>query len=192
MKEGDAVFVSAAAGAVGSLVGQFARLLGASRVVGSAGSAQKVALLTDVFGFDAGLDYSEGHVYRHLRELMSEGIDVYFDNVGGATLDAALSNMNDFGRIVLCGSIADYEGHERPAGGTRNLFEATKRRLSLQGFIISDHADRFEDFQNQVKEWLRRGALTYRETVYEGLESMPQAMIGLLHGENHGKAIVRL
>lgn len=192
MKDGDAVFVSAAAGAVGSLVGQFARLLGASQVVGSAGSAQKVALLTESLGFDAALDYSHGHVYRQLRELMPDGIDLYFDNVGGETLEDALVNMKDFGRVVLCGSIATYEAQARPDTGTRNLFEATKRRLRLQGFIVSDHGDRFSDFQSQVKEWLRDGGLNYRETGYEGLESMPQAMIGLLHGENLGKAIVRL
>jgi NADPH-dependent curcumin reductase CurA len=192
MKGGDAVFVSAAAGAVGSLVGQFARLLGASLVVGSAGSAQKVAMLTDALGFDAALDYSQGRVFRQLRELMPAGIDLYFDNVGGETLDAALSNMRDFGRVVLCGSIATYEAQGRPDTGTRNLFEATKRRLRLQGFIVSDHGDRFADFHSQVKEWLLLGHLVYRETVYEGLASMPEAMIGLLRGENLGKAVVRL
>jgi NADPH-dependent curcumin reductase CurA len=160
--------------------------------VGSAGSAQKVALLTESLGFDAALDYSQGHIYRQLRELMPNGVDLYFDNVGGETLEAALVNMKDFGRVVLCGSIATYEAQARPDTGTRNLFEATKRRLRLQGFIVSDHGERFSDFQSQVKEWLRDGGLNYRETGYEGLESMPQAMIGLLHGENLGKAIVRL
>ncbi|MBI1352555.1 MAG: zinc-binding dehydrogenase [Actinomycetales bacterium] len=192
LKEGDSVFVSAAAGAVGSLAGQFARLLGASRVTGSAGTAEKVAHVVEDLGFDAAIDYREGHLFRQLRGLMPDGIDVYFDNVGGETLEAALDSMNDYGRVILCGSISGYQAEGRPDVGIRNLFEATKKRLRLQGFIVSDHNDRYPAFVSQVGTWLTQGDLVYRETVYEGLASMPAAMIGLLNGENIGKAVVRL
>lgn len=190
LSEGDVVFVSAAAGAVGSMVGQIAKLRG-SRVIGSAGSAEKVAYLLDELGFDAAFNYRDGDVRALLAEAAPDGIDVYFDNVGGDHLEAAIFAMHDFGRIALCGAISVYNATSLPTG-IRNLPLSVSRRLTLRGFIVTDHAQRFPDFVREVGGWLREGRLRYRETVVEGIENAPDAFIGLLRGENLGKMVVRL
>jgi NADPH-dependent curcumin reductase CurA len=190
LREGDVVFVSAAAGAVGSMVGQIAKLRG-SQVVGSAGSAEKVAHLTDELGFDQAFNYRDGEVNALLAAAAPEGIDVYFDNVGGEHLEAAIFAMHDFGRIALCGAISMYNATSAPAA-PRNLALSVARRLTLRGFIVTDHADRFPDFVREVGGWLREGKLRYRETVVEGIENAPEAFIGLLRGENVGKMVVKL
>jgi NADPH-dependent curcumin reductase CurA len=190
LSEGDIVFVSAAAGAVGSLVGQIAKLRG-SRVVGSAGSAEKVAFLTDELGFDAAFNYKDGDVHSLLGQSAPDGIDVYFDNVGGEHLEAAIFAMHDFGRIALCGAISMYNATTPPAA-PRNLALSVSRRLTLRGFIVTDHAKRFPDFVREVGGWLSEGKVRYRETVVEGLENAPGAFIGLLRGENLGKMVVKL
>jgi NADPH-dependent curcumin reductase CurA len=189
-KEGDAVFVSGAAGAVGALVGQIAGLKGASRVVGSAGSDAKVARLREL-GFDAAFNYRNGPVAEQLREAAPDGIDVYFDNVGADHLEAAIERLNNGGRIAMCGAIAAYNATEPPCA-PRNLFLAVGKRLTMRGFIIGDHSSRMRDMIAEVGGWLREGRIAADETVVDGLENAPAAFIGLLRGENTGKMIVRL
>jgi hypothetical protein len=188
-KEGETVFVSGAAGAVGSAAGQMAKIAGC-RVLGCAGSAEKRAWLEEL-GFDGAWDYHEREVRDALRELAPDGIDVYFDNVGGETLEAAIGAMRNYGRVVACGSVARYNDVE-PAPGPRNTFLIVTRRLRIQGFIISDHYDRFREFHERAQEWVRDGRLRYRETVVEGIENMPRAFLGLFHGDNIGKMLVKV
>jgi NADPH-dependent curcumin reductase CurA len=190
LRDGDAVFVSAAAGAVGSLAGQIAKVRG-SRVVASAGSAEKVAYVRDELGFDAAFDYHDGDVSQLLGDAAPDGVDVYFDNVGGDHLVAAIANMRMHGRIALCGAISVYNSTERTPGPF-NLPLAVGKRLTLRGFIISDHFDRFPEFVRDVGGWLREGKIRYHETVVEGIERAPEAFIGLLRGENLGKMVVKL
>ncbi|GAA3670184.1 hypothetical protein FB459_0300 [Yimella lutea] len=187
---GDAVFVSGAAGAVGSLVGQIARLSGASRVVGSAGSAAKVERLIDL-GFDAAFDYHDGSVRDSLKKALPDGIDVYFDNVGGDHLEAAISALNVDGRVAMCGAISQYNATE-PACAPRNLALAIGKRLTLRGFIVGKYSDMRDEFLSVVGPWLADGSIQWDETVREGLENAPQAFIDLLAGANTGKMIVRL
>ncbi|HEV7211000.1 MAG TPA: NADP-dependent oxidoreductase [Blastococcus sp.] len=190
-RPGDAVFVSGAAGAVGSLVGQFARLRGASRVVGSAGTPDKVRWLTEDLGFSAAFDYHDGRVADLLAAAAPEGIDVFFDNVGGEHLEAAIGAFNEFGRAALCGAISGYNAVE-PQPGPRNMFMLVTKKLSLRGFIVSDHSDLRPEFQEAVSGWLRSGELVVRETVREGLENAVPAFLDLLRGGNTGKMVVRL
>jgi NADPH-dependent curcumin reductase CurA len=190
-REGDAVFVSGAAGAVGSLVGQFAQRRGASRVVGSAGSPEKVRWLTEELGFDAAFDYHDGRVVELLAQAAPEGIDVFFDNVGGEHLEAAIGSFRLNGRAAICGSISTYNAVEPPPG-PRNLSLLVGKRLTLRGFLVGDHTDLRPEFQETVAGWLRAGELQARETVREGLENAPQAFLDLLRGGNTGKMIVRL
>lgn len=190
LREGDVVFVSAAAGAVGSVAGQIARLRGC-RVVGSAGSAGKVDYIREELGFDAAFSYRDGDVRALLEGAAPEGIDVYFDNVGGDQLEAALFALRNHGRVAMCGAISLYNA-TTPLPGPRNLALAVSRRLTLRGFIVSDHFDRYPDFAAEVGAWVREGKLRYRETVVEGIERAPEAFIGLLRGENLGKMVVRL
>jgi hypothetical protein len=184
-QEGETVFVSGAAGAVGSVVGQIARLKGC-RVIGSAGSAEKVAWLREL-GFDEAFDYREVTA----REALKEGIDLYFDNVGGPTLEAALAALRMRGRVVACGAISQYNATELPSG-PRNLFLVVTKRLRIEGFIVSDHFDRMPAFLGEVAPWVRDGSVRYRETVVDGIENAPAAFIGLLAGENIGKMLVRV
>lgn len=191
LKEGDVVFVSGAAGAVGSLAGQIAKLRGASRVIGSAGSDDKVAHVVDELGFDDAFNYRSAPVAKQLREAAPDGIDVYFDNVGGEHLEAAVGAMRIYGRAALCGAISQYNATE-PAPGPRNLGLMVSWRLTLRGFIVRDHADRLPAFQEEVGRWLSEGRIRFRETVAYGIENMPDAFIGLLRGQNLGKMVVRL
>ncbi|RKT88364.1 hypothetical protein SAMN05421805_101195 [Saccharopolyspora antimicrobica] len=190
-REGDVVFISGAAGAVGSLAGQIAKLRGASRVIGSAGSAEKVRYLTEELGFDAAFNYHDGPVVKQLRAAAPDGIDVYFDNVGGEHLEAAIDVLNDFGRVAECGMISQYNNAE-PQPGPNNLFKIVSKRLRLQGFIVIDHADRKDQFFAEVGGWLREGKISYRETVVDGLRNAPEAFLGLLRGENTGKMLVKI
>ena len=182
------LWVSAAAGAVGALVAQIGVQLG-HRVVASAGSADKVAWLLEEVGVEAAFNYREEPPAQALPRLAPEGIDVYFDNVGGDHLEAALDAMRPFGRISLCGSISDYESE---AIGPRNLFLATAKHLTLTGFRGSLHFDLLEEMQTRVGAWLRDGSITYRESVYDGLDRAPQAMSDMLAGRTTGKTLVRL
>ena len=190
MKPGDVVFVSGAAGAVGSMAGQFAKLKGASQVIGSAGSDEKVRWLKEI-GFDAAFNYKSAPPVGQLREAAPDGIDVYFDNVGGDHLEASLAVLNTHGRVAMCGAIAHYNATEMPAG-PHNLALVIGKRLTLRGFIVSDHRDRMPDMIADVSRWLSEGKLFHTETVVEGLDQAPSAFIGLLRGHNIGKMIVRL
>jgi NADPH-dependent curcumin reductase CurA len=190
-EEGDAVFVSGAAGAVGILVGQMAKLKGASRVIGSAGSDEKVKLLVEEYGFDAAFNYKNGNVAEQLKAAAPDGIDVYFDNVGGEHLEAAISSLNLHGRITLCGMIAQYNETE-PTPAPRNLAMAIGKRLRIQGMLVRDHEALQPQFVREVAGWLRSGELKYQETVVEGVENGVEAFLGLMRGENTGKMIVSL
>ncbi|MEU3371443.1 NADP-dependent oxidoreductase [Streptomyces sp. NPDC006660] len=190
-KEGDAVFVSGAAGAVGSQVGQIARLKGASRVIGSAGSDEKVKWLVDELGFDAAFNYKKGPVLEQLRAAAPDGIDVYFDNVGGDHLEAAISTLNVHGRATLCGAIAGYNDTE-PTPGPSNMVMVIGKRLQLKGILVGDHYGMQEQFVGEVGGWLASGELKYNETFVEGVEHGVDAFLGMLRGENTGKMVVTL
>jgi NADPH-dependent curcumin reductase CurA len=189
VQEGDTVFVSGAAGAVGSVAAQLARARGA-RVIGSAGSPEKVEWLRDL-GLDGVFDYREMSTREALRELAPDGIDVYFDNVGGDTLEAAIGALRLHGRIVACGSISRYNATEA-LPGPRNVFMVVTKRLRMQGFIVSDHNDRIPAFLAEVAPRVADGTLRYRETVVDGIERAPEAFIGMLEGANIGKMLVRV
>ncbi|TKA04634.1 NADP-dependent oxidoreductase [Actinacidiphila oryziradicis] len=191
LKKDDIVFVSGAAGAVGSAVGQIARNLGASRVIGSAGSPEKVRYLLDELGFDAAFDYHDGPVVGQLAKHAPNGIDVYFDNVGGDHLEGALTHMRDFGRLALCGSIATYNS-EKASAGPRNLGLSVVRRLKLQGFIVYDNEDLADEYRALATEWLADGRLTYKETCVDGLDNAVDALLNTFRGANLGKMLVRL
>jgi NADPH-dependent curcumin reductase CurA len=189
-KAGDLVFVSGAAGAVGSVAGQLAKLRGC-RVVGSAGSAEKVAMLVNELGFDSAFNYKDGDLVGQLGAAAPDGIDLYFDNVGGAHLEAALSNMRDHGRIVACGTISTYND-ATPAPGPNNLFQIVGRRLTIKGFIVTDWSDRAPEFMREVGPLLASGRLKMKETVVEGITNAPKAFVDLLRGTNVGKMIVKI
>jgi NADPH-dependent curcumin reductase CurA len=184
VQEGETIYVSCAAGAVGSTAVQIAKLKGL-RVIGSAGSAEKVDWLRSL-GIEA-FNYRDTPV----QEAIADGIDVYFDNVGGEQLEAALTALRPFGRIVACGAISRYNA-ERADPGPRNIYLVVPKRLRLQGFIVSDHSDRFRDFVKEVGPWVRDAKLEYRETVLEGIEHVPAAFAGLFRGDNIGKMLVRV
>ncbi len=184
IEEGETIYVSGAAGAVGSTAAQIAKLKGL-RVIGSAGSQEKVEWLRSL-GIEA-FDYNE----TPAKEALAEGIDVCFDNVGGAQLEAALDALRPFGRVVACGAISRYND-ERPEPGPRNLSFVVTKRLRLQGFIVSDHYDRLPAFLAEVGPWVAAGAVQYRETVLEGIENVPAAFAGLFRGDNTGKMLVRV
>ena len=190
--------VSAAAGAVGQVVGQIAKLKGC-RVVGVAGAADKCAYVVEELGFDAAVNYRASDFAEQLAKACAEGVDVYFENVGGAVFDAVLPLMNDFGRIPVCGRIAHYnnaaasggvEGGASPLVRTMGL--VLVRRLTLRGFIVSDHTDRLDDFLRDMGGWLRSGQLRYREDLVQGLDSAIDAFQGLLEGRNRGKLLVQV
>jgi hypothetical protein len=186
---GQTVFVSGAAGAVGSAAGQMAAIAGC-RVIGSAGTEEKLAWLREL-GFDGVFNYRERTPREALAELAPEGIDIYFDNVGGNHLEAAIGASRTYGRVVACGSIARYNDAE-PAPGPQNLFMVVTKRLRIEGFIITDHFDRFGEFVREATEWVRDGRLRYRETVVDGIENAPKAFLGLFRGGNIGKMLVKV
>lgn len=190
LKDGDVVFVSGAAGAVGSLVCQIAKAKG-HVVVGSAGGAEKVAYLKEI-GVDHVIDYkAETNLTAALMRLVPEGIDVYFDNVGGPHLEAALNMVKLFGRFAVCGAISQYNA-DAPVPGPRNLGIIIGRNVRVEGFIVSHHADLRPAFHADLSKWVAEGKVTWRETVFDGLEKAPEAFLGLFSGQNLGKALVKL
>ncbi|MCO1577143.1 NADP-dependent oxidoreductase [Crossiella sp. SN42] len=189
VREGDVVWVSAAAGAVGSLAGQLARKLGAAKVIGSAGGPAKTAKLVRDFGFDAALDYRAGDLPGQLAAAAPDGIDVYLDNVGGDHLQAAIGAIRQHGRIAMVGMIS---GYNRPVPGPDNLFTAASREATLRGMLVTSHFHLFPEWIEQAAGWLADGSLHTAETVVEGLENTPAAFLGVLRGENTGKMLVRL
>ena len=190
LREGDVVWVSAAAGAVGSLVGQMAKIRG-HRVIGSAGSDEKVAYLLGELGLDDAFNYRSGPLPELLRAAAPDGIDVYFDNVGGGHLEAALDALRDSGRVAVCGTISEYDADDPPPG-PRNLFMVVAKNLTIRGFRGSSNVDLLPDMTREVGAWLREGRLRYRETIVEGLEHAPEALAGLMRGDNTGKMLVRI
>lgn len=190
-RPGDAVFVTGASGGIGSMAGQIARLKGASRVVGSAGSQAKVDHLTRRLGFHAAFDYHDGPVAENLSRAAPRGIDVCFDNVGGEHLEAAISALNLHGRVAMCGAVSVYNSPEQ-AVAPRNLALVIGKRLTLRGFSVHDYLNRMQDMIDEVGAWLREGRIVYPETVVHGLEFAPAAFAGLMRGETTGKIIVRI
>lgn len=193
VKAGESVFVSAASGAVGSVVGQLAKILGC-RVAGSAGSDAKVAHLKDELGFDDAFDYKTIDVpFEAVRDATGGGIDVLFENVGGPVFEAAIWNMNSGGRIALCGMIADYDTppKDQPPG-PRGLAVMIGRSIKMQGFIVFNYPKLCQEWLVKASRWLAEGKLVYRESVAEGIDQAPSAFLGLLEGKNFGKQVVRL
>jgi hypothetical protein len=188
-KPGETVVVSAASGAVGSVVGQIARLKGC-RTVGIAGGPVKCAYVVNELGFDACVDYKSGSFESQLREATPDGIDVYFENVGGAVLDAVLPLLNAFARVPFCGYISEYD--ETASHGVRHLRSLLVNRVRLQGFIISEHLDIWDAALADLSGWLIAGKLHYHETIAQGLDRAPAAFIGMLKGLNLGKQLVKL
>jgi NADPH-dependent curcumin reductase CurA len=190
-KAGDTVVVSAAAGAVGSVVGQLARLSGC-RVIGIAGGAKKCLYIRNELGFDEAIDYKSEDVGSALKTLCPSGIDVYFDNVGGPTLEAVLNNLALKARIVICGAISQYNATELPAG-PNNLWKLLVRRASMQGFLVFDHADEYPQARARLADWVARGSLLGAETVVDGtVDDFPHVFLRLFQGENMGKLILSL
>ncbi|MET0331233.1 MAG: zinc-binding dehydrogenase, partial [Dyella sp.] len=194
-KPGETVVVASASGPVGAVVGQIAKLKGC-RVVGIAGGADKCRYVVDTLGFDACLDRHDPAFASRLAALCPQGIDVYFENVGGAVFDAVLPLLNDFARVPVCGLIAHYNDRELPPGPDRLsqlTFALLVKRIRMQGFIILDHyAEGFSTFLGEMSEWIAKGQVQLREDVVEGLEEAPQAFMGLLAGANFGKLVVRV
>jgi hypothetical protein len=188
--EGDVVWVSAAAGAVGSLVVQLAKIRG-HRTIGSAGSDGKVAYLLDELGVDAAFNYRSAPLADLLRAVAPDGIDVYFDNVGGGHLEAALGALRNFGRVAVCGTISEYDAEE-PQPGPNNLFMAVAKNLTIRGFRGSSNVDLLPEMTREIGGWLREGRIRYRETIVDGLENAPEALAGLMRGDNTGKTLVRI
>ncbi len=188
---GETVVISGAGGATGSVAGQIAKIRGC-RVVGIAGSAEKCAWLTGELGFDAAINYREEHVGRRLQEVCPKGVDVYFDNVGGAILDYVLLSMNARGRVVSCGTISSgYREGARPEP-IRNYFLLPPRRIRMEGFLVTDYQDRFAEARAELAGWLAAGKLKSRETVFHGLERAPGALRAIFEGVNIGKLLVQV
>ena len=190
LRDGDVVWVSAAAGAVGSLVAQLARIRG-SRVVASAGSDEKVAWLREELGVDAAFNYRCGPLPELLREAAPEGIDVYFDNVGGDHLEAAIGALRRFGRVAICGAISEYDD-DVPPPGPSNLFLMVAKDLTIRGFRGSSYVHLFSEMSRDMGRWLEEGRIRYRETIVDGLEHAPEALAGLMRGDTTGKTLVKI
>jgi NADPH-dependent curcumin reductase CurA len=190
VKAGDVIFISGAAGAVGSVAGQLAKLRGC-RVIGSAGSMEKVMFLREECGFDIAFDYKIGPVLEQLNVEAPDGIDVYFDNVGGETLEAALSALRVHGRIIACGGISNYNA-EKPRPGPSNLFNMITKRLTMKGLLVRDWLDRQGEFEREVGGYFKTGKLKSKETVVKGIDQAVDAFLGLFEGRNVGKMVVEL
>jgi len=190
-KKGETLLVSGAAGAVGTVVGQIGKILGL-RVVGIAGTDEKIEMLTSEFGFDAGINYnSTDNMVKAIKESCPDGVDIYFDNVGGEISDAVLFNINKFSRTINCGAIAVYNNTEAPKGISPQPF-LVKNSSSMQGFIIFDYVDRHPEGIQQLAEWLQQDKLKYTETIQQGFDNIPQAFIDLFEGKNKGKMVVKV
>jgi NADPH-dependent curcumin reductase CurA len=190
VKKGDVIFISGAAGAVGNVAGQLAKLRGC-QVIGAAGSSEKVKFLLEECGFDNAFNYKTGPIFEQLIKEAPDGIDVYFDNVGGESLEAALSSLRVHGRIIACGSISSYnEKTLRP--GPNNLFNMTTKRLTMKGLIVGDWLDRQAEFEKEASGYYQAGKLKNKETVVEGIDKAVEAFIGLFQGKNVGKMVVKL
>ena len=188
-KEGETVVVSGAAGAVGSLVGQIAKIKGC-RVVGIAGGEKKCALLVDDLGFDAAIDYKSQDVQKSLKEQCPGGVDIYFDNVGGDILDAVLSRINRGARIPICGAISQYN-NTTPIKGPQNYLSLLVNRARMEGFVVFDFASRYKEAAKEMGAWLAQGKLKSKEHIVEGIETFPETLLMLFSGENFGKLMIK-
>jgi NADPH-dependent curcumin reductase CurA len=191
---GETLVVAAASGAVGSVVGQIARVKGC-RVIGIAGGEPKCRFVKEELGFDDCLDHRQPNLAGRLQAACPGGIDIYFENVGGAVFDAVLPLLNPFARIPVCGLIAQYNATELPAGPDRVprlMWEILVKRLTFRGFIVWDYSSQYSDFISDMSGWLREGRVKYREDITDGLENAPRELVGLLRGENFGKKIIRV
>jgi len=190
-KEGETIFVSAAAGAVGSIVSQIAKIKGC-RVVGSAGSDEKVAWLKEVAGADEAFNYkTTDNLFKTVDKHCPDGIDVYYENVGGQHLEAALEYMNPQGRLVMCGMISVYNA-TKPPSGPSNLGHIISKQLTMQGFLVGNYFNQMPQFQADMGKWIAEGRIKWKETVLEGIEKAPEAFMGLFQGDNFGKMVVKL
>ncbi|THV28512.1 NADP-dependent oxidoreductase [Glycomyces paridis] len=189
LRPGETVYVSAAAGGVGTAAGQIARLLGAGRVIGSTGTPEKARHLVEDLGFDAAFDYHDGPVAEQLAKAAPDGVDVHLDNVGGDHLEGAIANMREFGRIAWCGAISGYHGAPPPV---RNVEEVMGMSLRLQGFMVRHHLDARDEMESFLVPRLQRGEIVSDETIADGFEHTVSAFLGMLRGENTGKMLVRL
>lgn len=192
LQPGEDLFVSGAAGAVGSTVGQIARLMGAGRIIGSTGSAAKAAHLTETLGFDAALDYRAGNLAEQLEHAAPTGIDVSFDNVGGEHLAAAIGSLREFGRIAWCGAVSQYNDLRNPPSAPYNLYDLVGKSLRLEGFLVRNHMDAREEFEDFLTPHVRSGRVRVEETITAGFENTVHAFLGMLRGENTGKALVQV
>ncbi|MCY8522085.1 NADP-dependent oxidoreductase [Bacillus atrophaeus] len=192
-KQGETVVVSGAAGAVGSTVGQIAKIKGA-RVVGIAGSDEKIAYLKDELQFDEAINYkTEDDIQKALADACPDGVDVYFDNVGGPISDSVMNLLNEFARIPVCGAISSYNAeNEKDDMGPRVQSKLIKTKALMQGFIVSDYSERFPEGSKQLAEWLKDGKLHYEETITEGFDKIPDAFLGLFQGKNKGKQLIKV
>jgi len=191
-KPRETIVISAAAGAVGSFAGQIAKIVGC-RVVGIAGGDEKCRWLTEELGYHAAVDYKSGQISEKLKAACPNGIDVYFDNVGGDTLEAALAQMNLMGRIACCGIVSTYDSGSQPEHGPRGIpFQLVVKRLTMRGFLVSDFFGKRDEALAQLRSWVEDGRLKVIENIVEGFENIPDALIGLLHGKNRGKQMVKI
>ena len=190
LKEGDTVLVSGAAGAVGALVGQIAKIKGC-RVIGIAGGEDKCRYITDELGFDGAIDYKKESLYPAVKQHCPKGIDVYFDNVGGETLDVALANLRLHARIAICGAISQYNSTD-PIQGPKNYLSLLVNRARMQGFIVFDFADRYAIAARDMARWIAEGKLKHREHIVEGLETFPETLLMLFDGRNQGKLVIKV
>lgn len=190
LRAGDCVLVSGAAGAVGSVAVQIARLAGA-RVIGIAGGAEKCRWLVEDYGADAAIDYRNENVRERLKTLAPDGIDLFFDNVGGTTLEAGIAHIARFGRIILCGAISGYNDTDA-AAGPRNLVRLISQRAGMRGFILLDHLDRIPTAMAELRQWVHSGRLHYRTDIQHGFDAIPQTFLRLFSGSNQGKQLLRI
>ena len=191
LQDGENVFVSAAAGAVGSVAGQIAKIKGC-RVVGSCGSDEKVRHLVEDLGFDSAFNYKTSSIAKELHVALPKGIDVYFENVGGAHLDAACGQMRPLGRIPVCGMISAYNNKGARSEGVTTLSNMIYNRVTMKGFVVYEFFDQQEKFLADMRQWIAAGKMKYSETILEGIDQAPAALIGLMRGENTGKMLVKL
>ena len=192
VKSGETVLISSAAGAVGSVAGQIARIDGA-RTVGIAGGEEKCAYAKEVFKFDHMIDYkASSDIFTAISDACPKGIDAYFDNVGGRILNAAVGNMKRFGRILICGQVAEYNLDPEQRTGLRDVLAFISKRLDMRGFVVLDHSEYFAEAIQTMAGWIQSGQLVYKEHIVEGLENAPEAFCGLFRGENFGRCLVHI
>ena len=190
LNKGDTVLVSGAAGAVGSVVGQVAKLKGA-KVIGIAGGKEKCQILTEEYGFDEAVDYKDGNFIKNLRATCREGIDIYFDNVGGEILDAALTLLNRHARVVICGAISQYNASSKIKGPS-NYLSLLVNRATMQGMVVFDYKDRYQEAAKDMARWIKDGKLKTRETIVSGIEKFPEAFDKLFTGDKLGKLVLKV